>query len=155
MPQVSPHKKTISAPPPEVAEEVKASHNLTLEELEEIAIADPERAQKLINLQDSFKRKRQEADQERSLMRMKLNNLREIERESEGRARLQDMCSRQGHIRPDGETRLQGQYVGQGRDRVLQLTCNYCYKQYTGVGDGQDQLPTIMASRIDLSNYGG
>lgn len=150
MPRTAVKEHTHVVPPP-----TPAYKEYTIEELEQLAIQDPEKAQKIIDLMDSLAKKRQESVSKRSLLQMRINNMQEVERSAEERARLQAACTRQGHVRPDGHTRLQGQYVGQGRDRVLQLTCNYCYKQYTGIGEGKESLPMTLANQLDLTEYGG
>lgn len=163
MATLSPRKSTVPAPPPQTTSPKSTNfsvNDLTMEELENLTMEEldkfpPTVAQEVINLQDDFARKRAQNDQKRSLNRMKLNNLREVEREALARAQAQAECARAGHIYPTGETRLRGQKVGQGQNRILQLTCNWCYQQYQGIGNEPDQLSPSMASRLDLESYGG
>lgn len=158
MATLSPRKSTVPAPPPQVAEPAKDQAKrgrYTTAELMEIAVQDPKRAQEILDFQRNLKKEAQEEDNDRALTRMKLNNLREVEREALARAQAQAECARAGHIYPTGETRLRGQKVGQGQNRILQLTCNWCYQQYQGIGNEPDQLSPSMASRLDLESYGG
>lgn len=125
---------------------------LTVQDLEELAMQDPAKAQIYADLYEKLaKRKLKDIDDE-ALIKTQVMLLERITKQIQIEQANQRACEQHGHMREDNRTALVGQ-----RDNFhnILLVCQRCQKHYHGVGEGPGKLPTHLATTIDMSLIGG
>ncbi len=147
-------KKTVeevSKPIESPVEKPLRPRSLTADELEMLAITEPEKARLLMDLQDRLKTKRTQESDFAGLRALQVRLLEEVEANIEATRRNQEMCSRARHMRENQTLALVGQRDNFG---VMRLVCSRCQKGYEGIG-GPKGLPMEIAQFLDTATIGG
>ncbi len=129
----------------------KATSDLTLLDIEAIARVDPERAEKILSLQERLEKARAKQTDKESRAALQMRMLAEVENTILTMEANQKVCAMTGHSMPNGESAVMGQTDSTGTYR---LTCVRCFQNYAGVGNGPGQIPQHLASRVNWENTG-
>ncbi len=148
-------KKTVEETPKTdtvVPEKAFKPRSLTADELDILAVTDPERARLMLDLQEKLKTKRSQEADFAGLRALQVRMLEEVELKIRKTQADQDMCSRARHMRENQTLALVGQRDNFG---VMRLVCSRCQKSYEGVGTGPKALPMEIAQFLDTATIGG
>lgn len=112
---------------------------------------DPNKALAVLNLQEKLAVLDKMAAEREVEAQSKLRMLQEVERWIADRHAEQNACERVGHIRENGSSAISGQTAGNGQ---YCLVCIKCQKLFIGIGEGEGELPSYIANRVDWANVG-
>ncbi len=125
----------------------------SLDDIEALAVTNPDQALKLLNLQNLMEAARTLQKRREQDANFRVSMLQSTEAKMRRDARTQAQCESRGHVREDGSPAIGGQ-----RDsaNIFHGVCCKCHKIWdAGIGDGPRQLPPYFANRLNGELIGG